>query len=145
MCCSSLTDIIIPNGVTSIGSKSFSSCTALTSIIISNSVTSIGFSAFDYCSIEVATIPTIACKYIKNSKLKTVVITSGNEIENSAFNYCTSLISITVPDSVTSIGSSAFKNCASLIIYCEVESKPSGWKDTWNVSNRPVVWEYKGD
>ena len=35
-------------------------------------------------------------------------------IGNSAFNDCTSLTSVTIPDSVTSIGSTAFSNCTSL-------------------------------
>ena len=39
------------------------------------------------------------------------VITS---IGNSAFQYCTSLASITIPSSVTSIGNYAFSNCSSL-------------------------------
>jgi hypothetical protein len=39
----------------------------------------------------------------------------------------------------------AFHNCSSLRIYCEVESQPSEWSNSWNYSNRPVVWGFKGD
>ena len=39
---------------------------------------------------------------------------SVTSIGDSAFYYCTSLTSITIPDSVTSIGSSAFRHCSSL-------------------------------
>ena len=47
------------------------------------------------------------------SSLKEVTITGG-AISASAFRYCNSLTSVTIPDSVTSIGDSAFSNCDSL-------------------------------
>ena len=43
-------DLVIPNGVTSIGDFVFSGCSALTSVIIPSSVTSIGAGAFDGCT-----------------------------------------------------------------------------------------------
>lgn len=43
-------EIIIPNGVISIGYRAFYECTSLTSIIIPNSVTSIGEDAFRLCT-----------------------------------------------------------------------------------------------
>ena len=48
--CTSLTSVTIPNSVTSIGSSAFSGCTGLTSVIIPNSVTSIGRYAFGDCT-----------------------------------------------------------------------------------------------
>ena len=48
--CTSLTSIIIPDSVTSIGSYAFHNCTSLTSITIPDSVTSIGDWAFYYCT-----------------------------------------------------------------------------------------------
>ena len=47
--CSSLTNVGIPDGVTSIGDYAFKSCTSLTSITIPDSVTSIGDGVFTYC------------------------------------------------------------------------------------------------
>ena len=108
----------------SIGIGAFYNCTSLKSITIGNSVTSIGSSAFYQCSsLENITIPN-----------------SVNYIESCAFDRCTSLESVTIPDSVTSIGGGAFRYCYSLTIYCEAESKLSGWDSDWNYSNRPVVW-----
>ena len=109
--CKSLTSISIPNGVTSIGNSAFSYCKGLTSITIPDSVTSIGDGAFRGCSITKATIPTIAISYIRNSNLKEVVITSGENILPSAFENCSKLRSIVIADSVTSIGKYAFEGC----------------------------------
>ena len=91
--CSRLTSVTIPNSVTSIGRSAFSNCSRLTSVIIPESVTSIGGSAFFNCkSLTSVTIPN-----------------SVTSIGDAAFQYCTSLTSVTIPNSVTSIGYYAFK------------------------------------
>ena len=112
--CSSLTSITIPDSVTSIGDYAFGSCSSLTSVIIPDSVTSIGDYAFYNCYIIDASIPTIACKAISNEKLEEVNITSGGFIDRESFKGCDSLTSITISDSVTSIGAYAFYGCKSL-------------------------------
>ena len=85
-------DLVIPNGVTSIGDHAFYDCSSLTSVTIPNSVTSIGSGAFFKCS-----------------KLTSVTIpNSVTSIGNGAFYGCSGLTSITIPNSVTSIGSWAF-------------------------------------
>ena len=58
--CSSLTSITIPDSVTSIGYATFAGCSSLTSITIPDSVTSIGESAFSNCS-SLQTI-SLSCK-----------------------------------------------------------------------------------
>ena len=91
-------NVIINNGVTSVGNYTFSDCRSLTNITIPNSVTSIGVDAFYYCtSLTNITIPN-----------------SVTSIGGKAFVFCRSLTSITIPDSVTSIGYHAFFNCESL-------------------------------
>ena len=113
--CSSLTSVIVGNGVTSIGGWAFEDCTSLTSVTIGNSVTSIGDYAFERCTnIVSATMPAYAIYDIPQDSLETVVITSGDSIGSSAFYNCDSLTSIAIPDSVTSIGGWAFYGCTSL-------------------------------
>lgn len=65
---------------------------------------------------------------------------SVTSIGSYAFAYCYNLTSITIPNSVTSIESYAFYSCIRLTIYCEVTSEPSGWSSIWNKSNRPVYY-----
>ena len=48
--CTSLTSVTIPDSVTSIGNYAFAGCSSLTSVTIPDSVTSIGSSAFSYYS-----------------------------------------------------------------------------------------------
>ncbi len=109
-----LTELTVPNTVTFIPAYAFYNCTGLTSVTLSDSVTEVGEYAFNGCPIENAVIPAIACRSVNNSALKTVTITSGNEIGENAFLNCTRLSSITIPESVTNIGKKAFNGCTSL-------------------------------
>ena len=71
----------------------------------------------------------------------------GNGVESIGsyvFYSCDRLESVIIGGSVESIGSYAFTFCSRLTIFCEEESKPSGWDSDWNYDNRPVVWGYKG-
>ena len=96
--CSSLTSVIIPDNVISIGYAAFYGCSSLTSVTIPDSVTSIGSSAFYGCS-----------------SLESVTIgNSVTEIGENAFYGCDSLKSVTIPDSVITIGYAAFANCSNL-------------------------------
>ena len=93
-----VTELIIPEGVTSIGEYAFRGCSGLTSVEIPNSVTSIGYQAFEDCS-------GLTSVEIPNS------VTS---IESYAFTGCSGLTSVEIPNSVTSIGYEAFYGCSGL-------------------------------
>ena len=113
--CTGLATIIIPSSVTYIGWAAFYGCTSLTSVTIPDDITHIGEDAFYNCPIESATIPALACSFVVNKALKTVLITSGTRIGGNAFSNCKNLTSITIPNSVTSIGDNVFYGCANLM------------------------------
>ena len=95
---SEVTDLVIPNSVTSISSYAFDGCSGLTSITIPNSVTSIGTQAFYACS----------------GLISVTIPNSVTSISSYLFSGCSGLTSIDIPNSVTSIGESAFLGCSSL-------------------------------
>jgi len=97
--CAGLRSIMIPDSVTSIGDYAFSGCSNLTNITIGDSVTSIGDYAFD------------GCAYLTSITIGDSVTSIGDY----AFSNCSGLRSIMIPDSVTSMGSYAFSGCSNLI------------------------------
>ncbi|MBO7433030.1 MAG: leucine-rich repeat protein [Salinivirgaceae bacterium] len=93
-----VTELNIPNSVTSISNIAFKNCKGLVSVTIGDSVKSIGNGAFAGCS-----------------NLTSVVIgDSVKTIGKSAFEDCVKLSSLTIGNGVTSIGDLAFRNCESL-------------------------------
>ena len=87
-----VTDMVIPDGVESIGKAAFCGYRKLTSVTIPDSVTKINAAAF-FC-----------CGRLKNAG----IADSVTSIEAYAFYGCESMKSVTIPESVTEIGAFAF-------------------------------------
>ena len=114
-------DLVIPEGVDTIGSYAFYKCLGLTSVTIPNSVTTIGYGAFENCSgLTSITIPNSVTTIRSHAfwdcfGLTSVTIpNSVTTIGYGAFYYCSGLTSVTIPNSVTSIGEYAFFGCSGL-------------------------------
>jgi hypothetical protein len=119
--CTSLTNIAVPDSVTSIGASAFASCSSLTTAAIGNGVTTIPSSAFYYCTdLTSVTIPN-SVTYIGDeaffgcARLSDIAIPSSvSSIGAGAFELCTSLSRITIPSRVTNLANLAFAYCSRL-------------------------------
>ena len=129
--CTGLTSVTIPSSVMNIEKYAFEFCSGLTSITIPDGVTSIGDFAFKgnrLVAFEVS-VDNLSYKAVSGFLLtkdgKTLVAVPGGlksvtipdsvvSIGESAFSGCSGLESVTIPNGVTNIGASAFSGCSGL-------------------------------
>lgn len=137
--CSSLKDVIFPEGLSSlerIDRHAFRDCESLSKIIIPEGVSSIGEYAFS------------GCKAAKSIVIPTTVKT----IPESCFEHCESIESIVIPANVDSICNYAFGDCISLKdIHIADSEKPLtilNWENEYHFqsafNNCPVENIYEG-
>ena len=93
-----INELVIAEGITTIGIEAFEECASLASVSIPSSVTHIGDWSFFGCS----------------SLASVSIPSSVTHIGDWSFACCTSLASVSIPSSVTHIGEAAFSVCESL-------------------------------
>ena len=106
----------------------FYNCSNLESVVFGK-VVGIGVSAFNGCTKLYSVDIDVDCPL--------------HTINGWAFSGCTSLQTIIIPSECTKIDMYAFAYCTNLTIYCEIDSKPVGWDDGWNMtSSYDGEWHY---
>lgn len=123
-------DLVIPDGVTYIGTEAFAGCSGLTSVTIPNSVEFIGDVAFEQCrNLSSITIPSsvtsIGWSPFADCNLTTIVVQDGNPEYDSRDN-CNAVIETAtniliigcnktiIPEDITEIAKGAFYGCEEL-------------------------------
>lgn len=154
-CDKSATEIIVPDFVTAIGSRSFSGCTSLTSITSPDGITSVGSYAFDncpakvYCAISSDTALALGkagYTFIDPAypPLSFKVTPDDDGSHMVTLTHCDkSATEVSVPESVTAIGDQAFYNCTAL----NSLTLPNGVTSIGNYAfnNCPITHTYSKD
>lgn len=153
--CTGITKITLPSQIDKIGQNSFLNCENLEELIIPVTLQEIDYSAFEGCSNVIIQYYGDETKYrIENNCLVEVesgeiifgnqnseIPSSASSIGAGAFYGNTYFAPITIPLSVTNIGSLAFGG-KPVTVYVEATSKPADWADDWCDDNVKVVWGY---
>ena len=130
--------IVIPEGVTCLGAKSFSEISKLRRVVCPNTLQEIGEEAFHgahfltYITLS-SSLKSIGAEAFSQTKIKHIELPSGLEaIGEEAFWDCNCLEEIAIPLSVRSMGCNVFGGCQNLKhIYCEAKDRPADWNPDW--------------
>ena len=149
-----LTSVTIPNSINSIGTDAFAGCDNLTSVTINSEapINDAGIylkkGQLRYYVLDKSTVSVVSDDN-QNYAGDIVIpskITAGNTfsvigIGGYAFAECINLKSVTIPNTIKTIGENAFRSCIHLTaIYCQAKSEPYGWDNNWNPNKYKVVW-----
>lgn len=124
--CSNLVSVVLPSGLTTIGNQAFNGLTKLETINLPESITTINTNAFYGCTkmgivVNLPNLTSIANNAFYNSGITAVTslgsitsLPSGNYRTDGVFNNCTKLVSVVLPNTITSITGGTFLNCTAL-------------------------------
>ena len=125
---SSITSISIPSSVTDISQGAFSGCTSLTSISASGG----SYWSSDGCLYQGSSL------YVVPQGKTSVSIASGS-ISSGAFSGCTHIVSLNIPSSMTSIASGAFSGSSMDSVTIPNSVTSIGGQSGWNVG---IIYGY---
>ena len=104
--CTSLTTVVIPEGVQGIGRYSFEGCTSLTSVTLPSTLTLLDYGVFRKSGLKTINLPASLEIYEYNS--------SSKEEYASIFEDCTALETVTIADGIAYLPESLFAGCTSI-------------------------------
>lgn len=167
--CTSLTTVVIPEGVQRIGKYSFEGCTSLTNVTLPSTLTLLDYGVFRKSGLKTINLPASLEIYEYNS--------SSTEAYVSIFEDCTALETVTIADGIAYLPDNLFVGCTnikSIVIPAGVVLKSNvfgGWtkeqtinmkgsqfenaalsgsetvtnkKPVWNgCCDAKIVWDYK--
>lgn len=115
-----VTSVVLPSTITSIGEKAFNTCEQLVSVNIPEGVTILGTNMFNKCkSLTTISLPstltTIGNNAFKACAFESIVIPANvNSLGLNCFQDCKSLASVTLPAALTELSSNAFSGCSAI-------------------------------
>ncbi|MDD7193756.1 MAG: leucine-rich repeat protein [Clostridiaceae bacterium] len=113
--CKNLESVTIPKSVTGINRYAFSGCSSMTTVNFNAENCSINSNAFNNCAIITLNIGANVNVLPDINTLETATFAEGaTKVPDYAFSGCYNLKSVTIPNTATNIGREAFYNCSSL-------------------------------
>lgn len=147
-----VSDLIIPENVTSIGNYAFNGCTCMESLLVPKNITNIGNSVFDNCNnlMSIVWCPETLNDYSSASNAPFYNIRNqinsfifGAEVRNIPAFLCygmNNIPSIIFPNSVKNIGKNAFDGCSSIdSLMIDSNIQNIGWGAFIHCSNLSVL------
>ena len=113
-------EVVLPEGLTSIGNQAFSGCPDLQTVNLPEGIVSVGASAFARCSAlsevfvqkaEYGVRVFGACEGLKKAEFASGM----TKVPESMFADCSALEEVILPDSIVSVEGDAFFNCTALV------------------------------
>ena len=118
--CSKLTSATFLGAITELPNYTFQNCTSLSTFVFPDTVNTVGLSVFAGAGLETISIPATVLSWSSSPfkdcvKLRNVVFENGCTIvTGSMFSGCTELRSVKLASTINNIGSSAFADCTKL-------------------------------
>ncbi len=130
-----LSEIVVPEGIKTIGYDAFYYCEYLEKIVLPTTLEAIEEFGFEFCT-----------------NLSQINLPNGlKSIDSRAFSGCWSLTSLKIPKSVDYIGTTIAMGAESIVFYAEHETEPDNWMGYWQQNAgwsgdntarfAPVVWD----
>ena len=135
--CASLESVTLNDNMTALGAEMFTNCTSLKTIDLPSALTFLNVKTFRYSGLTSVEIPENVVHLGK---------TADTEADNTLiylFDSCKSLVSVTFPSGLRSIGAQAFSNCTSLknVTYTGYEGEGNALPETLTVIKKQAFYK----